>query len=99
MSEDKRPGLSDPDDWIGWWLDLHPSDLLPGEIANLALRCLASDSAEDGAGLEVLRFSEGEDEYEVTVSYLVEQFERGRIFHVLSIRSEGDPLPPFADIG
>lgn len=97
MPKDKRAGLSDPDDWIGWWLDLHASDLFHGEIANLALRCLDSDPPEDGAGSEVLRFSEGEDDYEVEVAYSLERFEHGRIFHVLSIRSEGDPLPPFAD--
>lgn len=95
MPEDRRTGLSDPNDWMGWWLDLHASDLFYGQIANLALRCLESDS-EDSAGSEVLRFSEGEDEFEVEVAYALEQFEHGRIFHVLSIHSEGDPLPPFA---
>lgn len=95
MPEDRSTGLSDPDDWIGWWLDLHASDLFFGEIANLAVRCLES-APEDSAGSEVLRFSEGEDEFEVEVTYALERFERGRIFHVLSIRSTGDPLPPFA---
>lgn len=95
MPKDKHTGLSDPDDWIGWWLDLHASDLFYGEIADLALRCLDSDPPEDSTGSAVLRFSEGEDEFEVEVSYALERFAHGRIFHVLSIRSEGDPLPPF----
>jgi hypothetical protein len=33
----------------------------------------------------------------VTVSNLLEQFDRGRIFHVVSVRSPGDPLPPFVN--
>ena len=92
-----RPGLHDPDDWLGWWQSLHHSDLLPGELARLALRQIESPDFEEGPGVAVLRFAEGGRTVEVRVDYLMEQFPAGRIFHVLSIRSEGDPLPPVAD--
>jgi hypothetical protein len=66
MNPPRMEGLFDPDDWIGWWSELHPSDLFHGS-----------------------------QRFEVQIRYLVEDFPgRGRAFHVLSIRSEGDPLPP-----
>jgi len=87
-------GLNDPGDWFNWWLDLHPSDDFAGHLARLALHAL-SDSPLDTVGVETLRFDEDDESFEVDVRYVVEEFgSRGRVFQVLSIRSEGDPLPP-----
>jgi hypothetical protein len=87
-------GLNDPGDWFNWWLDLHPSDDFAGHLARLALRAL-SDAPLDTGGVETLRFDEDDESFEVEVRYVVEEFgSRGRVFQVLSIRSEGDPLPP-----
>ena len=96
MSE-RAPGLHDPDNWIGWWLDLHPSDLFYGEIARLALRCIEHEESAGGVGVQVLRVSEEDEDFAVEVRYIVEQFPEERMFHVLSIRSAGDALPPFVD--
>ncbi|MEX1047612.1 MAG: hypothetical protein WD757_07350 [Actinomycetota bacterium] len=79
----KRPGLSDPDDWIGWWLQLHPSDLFYGEVARLALRCISDKQFQEGPGVETLSFVEGDQSFEAEVTYLLEQFPAGRILHVL----------------
>jgi hypothetical protein len=77
-----------------WWLDLHPSDDFAGHVARLALGAL-SNAPLSGVGTETLRFDEDDESFEVEVRYVVEEFgSRGRVFHVLSIRSEGDPLPP-----
>jgi hypothetical protein len=87
-------GLNDPGDWFNWWLDLHPSDDFAGHLARLALRAL-SDAPLDTVGVETLRFDEDDESFEVEVRYVVEESgSRGRVFQVLSIRSEGDPLPP-----
>jgi hypothetical protein len=90
-------GLNDPGDWFNWWLDLHPSDDFAGHLARLALNAL-SDARLDSVGVETLRFVEDDESFEVEVRYVVEEFgSRGRVFQVLSIRSEGDPLPPSVD--
>jgi hypothetical protein len=90
-------GLHDPDDWYNWSLDLHPSDDFAGHLARLALNAL-SDAPLDSVGVETLRFVEDDESFEVEVRYVVEEFgSRGRVFQVLSIRSEGDPLPPSVD--
>ncbi len=87
-------GLHDPDDWYNWWLHLHPSDDFAGHLARLALTALRS-APLDTIATETLRFDESDESYEVEVRYIVEEFpSRGRVFHVLSIRSQGDPLPP-----
>jgi hypothetical protein len=87
-------GLNDPGDWFNWWLDLHPSDDFAGHLARLAVRAL-SDAPLDTVGVETLRFDEDDESFEVEVRYVVEEFgSRGRVFQVLAIRSEGDPLPP-----
>jgi hypothetical protein len=87
-------GLNDPGDWFNWWLDLHPSDDFAGHLARLALRAL-SDAPLDTVGIETLRFDEDDESFEVEVRYVVEEFgSRGRVVQVLSLRSEGDPLPP-----
>lgn len=89
--------LHDPDDWINYWLSLHPSELFYGELAQFALACLHGPSSEDGPGTGTLRFTEGDQLFEVEVEYVLEQFPNGRVLHVLSIRCEGDPLPPATD--
>jgi hypothetical protein len=90
-------GLNDPGDWFNWWLDLHPSDDFAGHLARLALNAL-SDARLDSVGVETLRFVEDDESFDVEVRYVVEEFgSRGRVFQVLSIRSEGDPLPPSVD--
>lgn len=87
-------GLNDPGDWFNWWLDLHPSDDFAGHLARLALRAL-SEAPLDTVGVETFRFDEDDESFEVEVRYVVEEFgSRGRVFQILSIRSEGDPLPP-----
>jgi len=88
-------GIHDPQDWIGWWLRLHPSDLFPGRLSRLALSRLDEGSSLDSMGVEILEWFEGEMSFEAQVRFVVEDYPgRGRVFHVLSIRSDGDPLPP-----
>ena len=86
-------GLHDPDGWRERWLSLHPSDRFTGELARLAIRSIEDPHSDVGPGSEVLEFDEGGERFEVRVNYLVEQFPKGRVFHVLSMLSEGDPLP------
>lgn len=94
MSTGERKGLHDPDDWIEWWLSLHPHQSFYGDLARLALLRLGEVVAL-GPGVDFLQIREGGEVLEVEVRYLVEDFPgRGRVFHVLSIRSPGDPLPP-----
>lgn len=90
-------GLHDPGDWYHWWLDLHPSDHFAGYLARLAIVSLTSAPLGTPC-VETLRFEERDKTFEVEVGYVVEEFPgRGRVFHVLSIRSEGDPLPPVVE--
>jgi hypothetical protein len=90
----KEPGIHDADDWISYWTSLHRSDLFWGAFNSLALRRLEGDALAEGVGSETLTVDDGGLLIEVEVKYLVEQFPKGRIFHVVSIRSPGDPLPP-----
>jgi len=88
-------GIHDPQDWIGWWLRLHPSDLFPGRLSRVALSRLDEASSLDSMGVEILEWFEGEMSFEAQVRFVVEDYPgRGRVFHVLSIRSDGDPIPP-----
>lgn len=49
-------------------------------------------------GAEVLRYVEDDGTLiEVEITYFLETFPKGRVFHVLSILSPGDPLPPFVN--
>lgn len=88
-------GINDPDDWYGWWLELHPSQLFAGEFARFALRRLTDPQTPDGPGSGEIRFSENQQEHEVLISYLLERFPESRLLHVLSIKSPDDPLPPW----
>ena len=50
----------------------------------------------EGVGTEVLDVDDGDSRIDVEIKYALKDYPgRGRVFHVLSIRSEGDPLPPF----
>jgi hypothetical protein len=50
-----------------------------------------------GVGVETLSFTEDGLAYKVTVEYVLERFESGSVIHIVSVRSEGDPLPPGGD--
>ncbi|MBI4260656.1 MAG: hypothetical protein HY658_08835 [Actinobacteria bacterium] len=89
-----RPGLHDPEGWIDRWRRLHGSDLIAGAVASLALDRLEGPVLDDAIGIETIFFSDLDREFEVEVRYLVEQLPGGRVFHVISILSPGDPLPP-----
>jgi hypothetical protein len=93
MSE--RIGINDPDDWIGWWLAHHPSATFAGGFTRLATTLLRDQGAVVEVGIEILHFNEAGVQHEVEIRSIVEAFPGGRVLHVLSIRSEGDPLPPF----
>jgi hypothetical protein len=95
MNPPRMEGLFDPDDWIGWWSELHPSDLFHGHLGRFAIACLRDPALVGAPAVDTILFSEGSEGFEVEIRYLVEDFrDRGRVFHVLSIRSEGDPVPP-----
>ena len=94
----KKPvGLDDPDDWINRWLGLHKSALFYGYLVQLAASRLEDPTLPDGPGTEILHYFEAAEEFAVRIDYALEDFAKGRVFHVLSIRSAGDPLPPFVD--
>jgi len=94
----ERAGLWDPDQWREHWLDLHPSDLFDGHLARLALTQLDDDDALGTTGIETLRYIEDRENFDAEVSYLVQDYPGvGRVFFVLSIKSEGDPLPPWLE--
>ena len=47
-------------------------------------------------GTEVVRYIEDDGTpIEIEIAYFLETFLKGRVFHVLSILSSGDPRPPF----
>jgi hypothetical protein len=96
VNEPTKAGLSDPEQWIDWWLELHASDNFHGHLARLALSRLQDDEVTGETRFERLTWQEDDELFEVEVSYLVEEYTgRGRVFHILSIRSDGDPLPPW----
>ncbi len=98
MREPEKAGLWDPDEWRSWWLALHPSDFFNGHLARLAVACLEDDSQIGSTGIEMFRYSEDDEPFEIEIRYLVEDYPGiGRVFFVLSIRSEGDPLPPWVE--
>lgn len=89
-----RPSIDDPDDWYNRWMALHPAPSFPGRFAGLALFHMGE--SPDGMGAEVVRYIEDDGApIEVEVAYFLETFPKGRVFHVLSILSPGDPRPPF----
>ena len=48
--------------------------------------------------LETHRYTEDGENFEAEVSYLVQDLPGvGRVFFVLSIKSDGDPLPPWLE--
>ncbi|MEO8424265.1 MAG: hypothetical protein ABI595_10215 [Actinomycetota bacterium] len=91
-----RPAIDDPGDWYNRWITLHPSPLFARQFAGLALTHIGE--TPDGIGSEVVRYVEDDGtSIEVEVAYFLETFPEGRVFHVLSILSPGDPQPPFVD--
>ncbi len=90
----KKPGVDDPYDWIGWWSDLHHSESFFPDLTRHALEALEDPFAE-GPDSRTWSVDDGDGRVDVKVEYLLEQFPGGRILHVVSIRSNGDPLPPF----
>ena len=90
-----QPGVHDVEGWIPYWTTLHRSDRFWGEFNSLAISRLSGDALAEGAGAEIFAVDDDDQEIEVEIKYLVEQFAKGRIFHVLSIRSPGDPPPPW----
>jgi hypothetical protein len=93
---EKRPGVNDPDGQIMGWLARHNPGYFPQLFNELVLHQLSDSAFSDGAsGKETLSYVdpvEGEA-VEVEVRFLLEAFPRGRIFHVLSVWSPGDPSP------
>jgi hypothetical protein len=88
-------GITDPDDWLGWWLSLHPSDLFAGAFGRFAMSRMVAP--EPGSGRGVIRFEERGEVLEVDVSYVLERFEYGWVFHVTAIKCADDPAPPLID--
>lgn len=90
------PPVSEPDYWLSYWTQIHPDVVNFGAaFRDLARSCLA-DPFEEGVGTEVLRFREDDDrEVEAEVSFILEQHADGRVMHLQSVRSPGDPLPPW----
>jgi hypothetical protein len=87
----KEPfGINDPGRCIDRWLRLHPSELFAGEFARFALNALIGPDPI-GIGQGVIRFEEQSERFEVEVTFAIEEFAAGRIFHVLTIESPGDP--------
>jgi len=96
MSGKPEEGLNDPDLWRERWHALHVSDEFDGELGVLAYTLLTSADFEEGLGSVTLDVDDGNQRVDVEVKYFMEQFPEGRILHVLSILSPGDPRPPFA---
>jgi hypothetical protein len=97
---ERESGLYDPDDWWGYWQSLHAAPGLVGPLLALVERSLA---AGEGTGTETVAWEEADGRHmKAEISYAVEEYRgegrAGRVFHVLSIRSEGDPPPPFANV-
>jgi hypothetical protein len=54
------------------------------------------ETGPDGVGTGAVDYDEDDGTHvHADVVYVVETFRKGRVFHVLSILSPGDPGPPF----
>ena len=93
----KRVGINDPDDWIGWWLSLHPFPAFAGALTHLAEAALGPGEPLDVPRIEILELDEAAQRVEIEIRFIVEGYRSGRVMHILSIRTEGDPLPPVVD--
>ncbi len=91
----KRPGLDDPYDWIRWWTSLHRSESFIRELAALVLTALEDPSFVEGPSSYVIEVDDAVATISVVIEAIVEQFPKGRIFHVVRIWSDGDQLPPW----
>ena len=88
----RRAGTYDPDDWYNRWQATHGSAHFPGHLSDLILSTLQDQRTPDGAGLRRLSYEEDDGRWIVVeVNYLVETFVDGRVFHILSLSSPGDP--------
>src|SRR3954454_23252839 len=93
-----RPGISDPDGWIPRWISRHGADRFPEYLNGLVRRELTDPAFEHLAlRTATLRFGDAGGLVVVDVTYVLEQFDRGRIFHVLSLWSPGDPNSPLQE--
>lgn len=89
-----RTGLHDPGDWYNRWQSAHRSDSFSGRLADLVISTLQDPESLDGLGTTTLAYLEVDGrEIVVTIAYLVETYHAGRVFHILSIVSPGDPPP------
>jgi hypothetical protein len=90
--------IKDDDGWIGYWIQLHPR---AGGFAEALIHLVATRTMEastgSGVGSDVLIIPEGERSIEVQVDYLIHDMVAVRVFDVLVLRSEGDPLPPWVE--
>lgn len=90
-----RIGLSDPDDWRGWWGRFHDSEECDPKLAVFARDLLVDPSVPEGVGSVMLNVDDGEVRVDVELRYALEEYPTGRVLHVLSIQSPGDPRPPW----
>ena len=94
--------LDDPDDWIPWWANLHPSQRAHNDLA-IFLSAVGKrvSRAEEGiiAGAVPVREVEGGPaSLIVNLSFSVTRDADGTTIHIAGIRSEGDPLRPVYDM-
>ena len=90
------PGIAlyDPDGWREWWGSLHDSETCDPLLAVFAKGCLEDPRLAEGVGSKILEVDDGDGRVDVEIKYALKDYPKGRVFHVLSIRSDGDPLPP-----
>ena len=89
-----RDGANDPADWYNRWQSLHDSASFPGHLSELVISTLRDPRTLDGVGIETITYEEEDGRWIVIkVSYLVETYPDGRVFHILWLWSPGDPAP------
>lgn len=88
--------MDDPDDWIGKWRSHHDSEEIVPAVNHLALRHLR-DPQLGSVGIERLEFDDPltKEHFVAEVVFVVERHPSGgNVFHIMSLRGQGDPLPP-----
>ena len=78
-------------------LSLHPSVGFAGALTQLAEAALRAGEPLDTPRIDILEVDDAGQRIEVEVRFIVESYPSGRVMHILSIRTEGDPLPPVVD--
>lgn len=93
-----EPGIYDADDWLNTWKARHPTanDEFVGRFSRFALAWLTDPSFSEGPGRQIFTVTEVDQQIEVMVEYLLEEYPSGKVLHILSIRSPGDPPTPTA---